>query len=120
MGGYNGNGDADGPFIYLGFRPAYVFIKAYSAPANGPATEDGIIYDSARSTYNPNDTCLHPQQEWGEPYAARYIHPIDMLSNGFKIRGTESRYNNSSYRYFYVAFAEHPFGGANISPSPAR
>jgi len=49
-----------------------------------------------------------------------YSQPIDILSNGFKIRGTESRYNNGSYQYFYVAYAEHPYGGANVSPSPAR
>ena len=117
MGGYQGNGSSDGPFIYLGFRPAYVYIKNWGSPG----TEAGIIYDSTRSTYNPNDTTLFPQNEWSEAYInSVYTQPIDMLSNGFKIRGTESRYNNSSYQYFYVAYAEHPFGGANVSPSPAR
>ena len=118
MGGYKGNSSSNGPFIYLGFRPAYIYIKATST---GGATEAGIIYDSVRAAYNPNDTTLFPQNEWWDAYISSvYSQPIDMLSNGFKIRGTESRYNNSSYEYFYVAYAEHPFGGSNVSPSPAR
>jgi len=45
---------------------------------------------------------------------------IDMLSNGFKLREVSASYNATGSTYIYIAFAEHPFGGANVSPSPAR
>ena len=116
IGSYVGNGNADGPFIYTnGFRPAFIMIKAYSDSG------EWQIVDSARSTYNPtqNTSTLEPSDPGGESnFTGRYWNG-DILSNGWKYRGTQ-QYNASGRNYIYIAFAEHPFGGANVAPSPAR
>ena len=115
---YDQNGSSDGPFIYLGFSPALVVIKEY----NG-GTEAWAIYDNKRLGYNPNDYPFLTNLPQTESYiASTYPNDIDFLSNGFKIRNTDSRYNStlSTYKYFYMAWAEHPFGGSNVAPNTAK
>jgi hypothetical protein len=100
FGSYTGNGAADGPFVYTNFRPRYLLIKVSSGTTN-----DWIIWDSARNTYNTMYAGLYADLSIAENAGS----PVDILSNGFKIRNTGGGYNTSSATYIYAAFAESPF-----------
>jgi hypothetical protein len=99
FGSYVGNSSADGPFVYLGFRPAYVMVKRF--------TSTGIweIIDAKRDPYNAADKSLRANASDAETTG---VGPIDFLSNGFKLRGTGGNTNDSG-TYLYAAFAENPF-----------
>ena len=105
---YTGNGDADGTFIYTGFRPAFVIIKAASV-------QNWVMFDSKRLGYNDYNKNLHPN----EP-AAEEVLAFDILSNGFKPRTTDGKINTSSVNYIYMAFAEAPFVNSSGVPCNAR
>jgi hypothetical protein len=100
IGSYTGNGSVDGVFNYTGFRPAYIMVKV----AIG-FTNNWHIFDSATTTYNPDDTYLLANGSGAEVTA----NAIDFLSNGFKLRNTSQAMNNASGTYIYMAFAENPF-----------
>ena len=101
FGTYTGNGDADGTFVYLGFRPAFVLIKKTGG-------ETWQLHDSAR----PDDNVLRPEGNGAELVSdGTYI--IDFNANGFKLRGTSGAENESSGLYTYIAFAETPFKYSN-------
>ena len=107
MGSYVGNASADGPVVYLGFRPRFVIIKC-SSTSNLYTNWD--INDSARNTYNAADNTLCanlPDQENSVNIGGQ---PLDFLANGFKIRqATSSSKNLSGQTYIYYAVAENPF-----------
>ena len=111
IGSYTGNNDPDGPFIYTGFRPAFILCKRVT----GGSTE-WIIQDSTRSQTNPSTLSLFPSTAQGE---IPDFNSIDFLSNGFKMR-SNSQNTNVATTYVYAAFAENPFGGSNVSPATAR
>ena len=116
IGKYTGNGNADGPFIYTGFKPAWVIYKNTSSASNW------IIRDNKRTTSggtNPNGTVLHPNLSNAES-TNDSATVIDLLSNGFKIRNTENNDNTSGNNYVYMAFAEHPFVSSKGVPVTAR
>ena len=100
FGKYTGNGSADGPFVYTGFKPAYVMAKITNDVANW------AIHDVARNTYNVVDNTLLADLADAE-YTSN--GPIDIVANGFKIRTTNSNWNASSYNYIYICFASNPF-----------
>jgi hypothetical protein len=102
FGSYTGNGSADGPFVYTGFRPRWLMIKASSA---GGINNNWIIRDTARSSYNTAQAGLFPNLSNAE--VASY--DTDILSNGFKLRSTQDEHNASGATYIYAAFAESPF-----------
>jgi len=99
FGSYTANGSADGPFVYTGFRPAWILFKGAGGGTNW------FLFDSKRSTYNSVGNLLYPNAPNAENTGATYL---DFLSNGFKIR-TASGDMNSSGTYTYAAFAENPF-----------
>jgi hypothetical protein len=103
FGSYTGNGSTDGPFVYLGFRPRWVMIKASST---GGAGYDWFIYDTARDTYNVCTKDLEANLSLAED---GYSADIDVTSNGFKLRNGNGGTNGSSVTYIYMAFAENPF-----------
>ena len=106
---YNGNNNADGQFIYTGFKPALVICK-------GLTTATGwTVWDSARSSINPVDKALF----WNTTGLDDTGNTIDFLSNGFKLRSTNADFNGS-YSYGYLSFAEHPFVGDGTNPVTAR
>tara|TARA_Y100001951_G_C11283543_1_gene267055 strand:- start:354 stop:1397 length:1044 start_codon:yes stop_codon:yes gene_type:complete len=113
IGSYYGNGNADGQFVYLGFKPRYIVIKYPTS--NG---YDWKIYDSARDSYNGLDTNLEANTSDTEPGESNM--QIDYLSNGFKMRNTNSNYNEYDYEYLFWAFAEAPLVGSNNTPNTAR
>jgi hypothetical protein len=106
FGSYTGNGTTgDGPFVYTGFRPAVVILKASTVVKNW------IAVDTARDTYNTSVNTLFPHS-----FSAEFSQDdrMDMLSNGFKIRGDGSSDQNlSGETFIYMAFAENPFKYSN-------
>jgi hypothetical protein len=110
FGKYTGNGSTDGPFVWCGFRPAWVMVK------NASVDESWLIYDSERNTYNPASKLLVANLSNAE-FTSGY--DIDILSNGFKLRASGAP-NGSGSTYIYLAFAEFPFGGDGVAPVPAR
>jgi hypothetical protein len=103
FGSYTGNGSTDGPFVYTGFRPAFVLFKVTSA------TDSWIIHDTTRDTYNVASKNLYPNGSFAEDSNATN-RATDFLSNGFKIRsGSYVGMNQSGATYIYMAFAENPF-----------
>ena len=104
VGSYTGNGNADGTFVYTGFRPAYILIKC----AGGAA--DWVIQDTKRSPINPREDVLLANSSGAEADWSSY--PIDILSNGFKPRN-DAQGTNAALSYIYLAFAETPFKYSN-------
>ena len=113
FGKYTGNGNADGPFVYTGFKPAWVMIK------NAGATASWFMLDGKRNTFNPTENWLVADDPQAEVVTAG-DRKIDFLSNGFKVRATTTDFNGSSANMIYMAFAEHPFVGDGTSPVTAR
>ena len=103
FGSYTGNGSTDGPFVYTGFRPRWIMTKSSSA------VEQWLIYDTARDTYNYANLGLLPASSIAESTYGQ----IDILSNGFKMRGTGSSWNGSGTTYIYAAYAENPLRYSN-------
>ena len=101
FGLYTGNGASDGTFVYTGFRPKYVLVKATNMA--GTRWE---LFDTTRSTINPSNNRLSPSESAAE--VTGYNSP-DILSNGFKFRGAAGYTNDSGTTYIYAAFAESPF-----------
>ena len=93
------------PFVYTGFRPAWVMHKRYDT--GGTNVGDWRIWDSKRNTYNAATTLLFPNKNTQD--ATNAAHGLDILSNGFKIRTSDSNINPSSGNFVYFAFAENPF-----------
>lgn len=102
VGTYVGNSSDNGPFIYTGFRVAYLLVKR----AIGPAGQEWSVYDDTRSKYNETLKELYPNRNWAEGTDSR---GIDLLSNGFKPRRFSDFANNSNSTYLYYAVAENPF-----------
>ena len=103
FGSYTGNGSADGPFVFTGMRSRYIIIKSSSTAGTG-----WYIYDTARNTYNVHDLYLRPEVSDAEGTLAT----LDVVSNGFKLRSSNSQFNGSGNTYIYAAFAENPFSKA--------
>jgi len=108
FGSYTGNNSSDGAFVYTGFAPAFVMIKANEST-------NWVIYDTSRSPYNVADEQLSPNTGGAE---VTNDGNADLLSNGFKLRNGAATTN--AYTYVYAAFAENPFGGSGVSPATAR
>jgi len=111
FGSYTGNGNADGPFVYTGFKPAWIMIKRVDAE------NSWYILDSTRGSTNPVSAELEANTTGVE--ATSNVR-LDILSNGYKIRTSGAAYNASSGRYIYMAFAEHPFVSSKGVPTTAR
>jgi hypothetical protein len=107
FGSYTGNGSADGPFVYTGFRPKYVMIKRTDG-----GTNNWVIFDSSRNTYNATGKELKANTSAAE-YDGDSTNPNDFLSNGLKIRHDGTAMNIASGTYIYMAFAENPFKNSN-------
>jgi hypothetical protein len=113
FGKYTGNGNANGPFVYTGFKPAFVIIKNTSAATNW------YMWDNKRNPYNFVNNGLNPNTSnatQGTAYQA-----LDFLSNGFKIRASvDGTWNGNGNNFIYMAFAENPFTTSTGIPATAR
>ena len=104
FGSYTGNGSADGPFVYTGFRPRYLLLKRADVAA------DWFVGDTSRNTYNSVNNLIQPSSSNAEStYGAGAGEWFDLLSNGFKLRSAITSLNANSGTYIYMAFAENPF-----------
>ena len=112
FGNYTGNGNDNGPFIYTGFKPAWLMIKRTTANQWG-------IFDSARGAFNEITMNLDADSNSAENTATNY-DDLDFLSNGFKLREENDDINASDGTYVYMAFAEHPFVSSTGVPCTAR
>ena len=105
FGSYTGNGSTDGPFVYLGFRPRFVLVKISSGTVRGwsmwDTSRDIANGDSLNARLEANTSAVEDTGSGGGP--------IDILSNGFKIRNTAIFDNESGSTFIYAAFAENPF-----------
>ena len=99
FGSYTGNGSADGPFVYTGFRPAFVMIKRTDSGASW------FMFDSKINSTNIVDNYFAADLTIAEAT----FDAQDFVSNGFKIRSTSPVWNASGGTYIYMAFAENPF-----------
>ena len=113
FGSYTGNGNADGAFIYLGFKPAWLLVKQTDGADNWQ------LVDNKRDPINLVDAFLMPDTSSAENTHDNNIQ-VDFLSNGFKCRNTNSVFNGSGNSYIYMAFAEHPFVSSKGVPVTAR
>ena len=113
MSTYVGNGNVNGPFIFTGHKPAWILIRA--------ATRAGTwnIYDNKRNPFN-NIQDFQVANLAEEDVTGNTYQNIDMLSNGFKCRGTGTGTNESGSTYIYMAFAENPFVTSTGVPATAR
>ena len=102
FGSYTGNGSTDGPFVHCGFRPRYIIIKRTST------TGSWSTADTSRSPYNAAGTNTTLWANLADAEGGS-LAAMDILSNGFKIRDTDSDKNASGSTYIFAAFAESPF-----------
>jgi len=100
FGSYTGLNNSDGPFVYLGFKPAFIMFKRTDSAQNW------FIFDNTRSPYNTIDEELRPNT--GDTEVTGQTN-VDYLSNGFKIYSSGSAGINQAGNYIYMAFAENPF-----------
>ena len=114
MGKYIGNGNADGPFVYTGFKPAFVMIKPNVAGSNWQ------IIANSRDPHNAMDRWLQPNLSATEFDGSTASVYMDFLSNGFKLRTNNVSWNQSAQNIIYMAFAENPFVTSTGIPTTAR
>jgi len=112
MGNYEGNGNADGTFVYLGFKPAWLIVKPMDAADNW------VNFDNKRLGFNSGTSpfSLHANQSFVETTDTK---ELDFLSNGFKIRNSGNTINRTS-TFIYMAFAESPFVTSTGVPTTAE
>ena len=109
FGSYTGNGNADGTFVYTGFKPSFVIIK------NSSNAHNWTMIDNKRLGYNDKNYILFPDLSNVEPTTSE----TDILSNGFKIRASANGVNQSGNTMIYMAFGQSLVGSNNV-PCNAR
>ena len=109
---YRGNGQENGPVVHTGFRPRFVMMKELGN------TNSWWVFDRARDPINTAEKRLTWNTNAAEATGS-FTNVIDFLSNGFKLRDSDSAWNRSGGDYFYMAFAEHPFVTSGGAPTTA-
>ena len=112
FGSYYGNGGSGEPFIYTGFKPAFIITRNVTSAVNWG------MFDNKRNEYNVVQNVLLPDNSASETTGtAKYF---DFLSNGFKVKNDSLQYNGTNEKHIYMAFAEAPLVGSNNVPATAR
>ena len=112
FGSYTGNNLDDGTFCYTGMKPSFVMIKRTDS------TSEWNIYDVKRNPFNLTNLELEANTSDAEANVSE--REIDILSNGFKLRGRSTFINAPGGSYIYMAFAENPFVTSTGIPTTAR
>jgi len=115
-GSYVGNGSTDGPFVYLGFKPAWIMLRKNAA-------QSWTIQNNKSNPINNGGNMKALKADTTGTQEDEASHRIDYLSNGFKLRYNWEGNNANGTSYFYLAFAENPFVTSTDNgsiPSPAR
>lgn len=108
---YTGNGLVDGPYVYCGFKPAWVMVK------NKASGVSWMIQSSPRDVDNP----VHHRMKANDHYGvANDVNQMDFYSNGFKLTVNDSSWNTNGNVYVYAAFADQPLVSSNSVPATAR
>ena len=107
---YKGNGNANGPVIYTGFKPEFILVKRWDS-----GSINWIMADYKREGYNPDNDPLYPDVNVAEGTADN----INIFSNGFKVINSGDDYNNDGGKYFYAAFGQ-PIVASNGVVTTAR
>jgi len=112
FGSYEGNGNADGTFVYLGFKPAFLIVKPIDA------TDNWVMFDNKRLGFNSSTSPFnfYANKNFAE---TTDTGQLDFVSNGFKIRNGGGTVNKTS-TYIYMAFAEQPFVTSTGVPATAK
>jgi len=110
FGGYVGNGNSNGPFIYTGFRPSMLILK------NKERVDNWYLFDKGRLGYNPDNNQLYPNTTGTDAT----LDMVDIVSNGFKLKHSEWAINADGENFIYAAFAEFPIVSSNDVPTVAR
>ena len=105
VGTFVGNGNADGPFVYTGGRVQWLLLK------NASASENWYVWDNARETFNIMNERQNPNLAIADQTSSG--RGLDFLSNGFKIRGSDSSVNGSGNTIIYLAIMQQPFKFSN-------
>ena len=115
FGSYTGNGNADGIFLYTGFKPSWVMIK------NRSTSNDWYLFDNSRDTLSPNNPVgrksLYANTSGAE--VTRTTKDMDFVSNGIKLRTADGSQNNNNENYIFMAFGQSLVGNNNV-PCTAR
>jgi len=111
FGSYTGNGNADGTFVYTGFKPAFTIIKS-------TGSDQWSMFDAKRNPFNEVDNNIRANSNAAEADQAN--KEVDYLSNGVKLRTSSGEWNTSGTQYIYMAFAENPFVTSTGVPATAR
>ena len=112
FGQYTGNGNADGQFVYTGFKPAFVMVKKSAV-----AGTNWYMFDNKRGGYNGADYWLYANTTNSENAGGGNI---DLLSNGFKFRSSEGDINANGVTYIYMTFADNPLVNSESVPGTSR
>jgi hypothetical protein len=114
IGSYKGNGNANGTFVYTGFKPAWIMLK------EATNTSNWNMYDNQRSQPNQASSqgILRANLSSAEFTGSTALF-VDFLSNGFKFRGNSVDTNRSGGTFIYLAFAESPFVSSSGIPTTA-
>ena len=113
FGSYTGNGNADGTFVYTGFKPAFVMFKSTASGTNW------FMLDNKRQGFNPANETLSPNTSSAASSTGLSVNTLDFLSNGFKMRTNNAEFNATGSTYIYMAFGQSLVGTNNI-PNNAR
>jgi len=122
FGSYQGVASNDGTFVYTGFAPKFIMVKASS---NGGTYTSWSMFDTARSVNENVGKTLYANKDYQEGYrgngsSSTTSPAVDLLSNGFKCRKYADETNAPNTTYIYMAFAEAPLVGTNNVPCTAR
>ena len=112
FGSYTGNGNADGAFVYTGFKPAWIMIKKTNN------TSQWVLHDTTRQEFNMQTRFLQANQSAAEGTSS--AADLDILSNGFKLRSSDDAQNGNGDTYIYMCFASSPLVGSDGTPTTAR
>ena len=110
FGRYTGTGSSNGPFVYTGFKPAFVLVK------NASDSQNWFLQDNKRLGYNEANHLQKPNNAGADDTG----NHIDILSNGFKTIVSSANCNGSGHNIVYMAFAEMPLVGSNDTPALGR
>ena len=114
FGNYRGNGNANGTFVYTGFKPAWLMMK------RSDGVNSWYIFDNKRNVFNVTNSRLKADDSVAE---SSNLNTVDFLSNGFKLRDNNDAWNYAGGTYIYMAFAENPLvanSGTDGVPATAK
>lgn len=112
FGEFYGNGNTNGQFVYTGFAPMFLVLRDLAGGG-------WFTFDIKRDTYNAAEKRLALNNSDAEATGG-FTNVVDILSNGFKLRNTDTAWNGSGRNYIYIAFANHPFVTSTGIPTTVR